>query len=1012
MMQVKKKILFGLLALVMTVCVGAAVGLGASPARAEETAERKAIRMSIDMSHSDFQSTTFQGMNDTDYIAIMTTPFPVNNDGVGQYSFKGAGDYFPNWWDGIGDSLTVEYEYYLSTPIPGFGGIALSIDKAPWIYGHGPVDQDGRDAVDLDEPVELLQNGWRKRTVVYDTSTLPDAKSVFGDIYFMVAMQKGDLPESGTIDFYLRTMHVVYKSVRYALYDSTDANSFFIKACGSSFTSQYTESKPFRFAEGACDRFKECTGLAELAAVDSLHCGLSYSEVTCPDVTNIEKKDIPPALFVDSEYNLLDYVQATGGKTVSVSGVTKGGELVTVADPTKFTPQEAGIYTVTYTASADNTSTLKVDFLCEKNTKPVFVEADVVAAVPKTGAAPGAITLGSVLASVNGEKNHPTTVEVYKAPASGEPETGEKMTVTQTANGWSFEPTPKTVNDVIYYVRYKAENDGETTYSDWQTVTVTDSDKPVFDFSAMTDSVTVGTHYSVDELTDGLSITDISDGELTEYQFEITDPTGKNVEISDDGIFVTNSGKYTLNFTAKDSDDNSVKATAYIDAAAVDGCVIQATFNVAEENRAAGVRKFNRAQLFDLSPKAIMLVAGSQINYEVMAYTVIDGQIKFIPGVGAITAQLSPSWKFIDAVIGDAEDSDGNKMAATADLSQALQNNGKAVWLKRSYTVKKDDGLAGQQFYHFATIIDTTAACGEQIYVYYRNLELVSPDGESKTSLGSASDEMLDGWGDGDDMAENVTSHNLSATLDRYPVYIKDSIPTSADIGGTVKLTKYAMKDAYRDCYIEDLTYTVTDPSGESVQLIESVDSFSFVGSARGRYTVVCVGANDIGQTSVTVSVKVDDNVDPTVELTQFAPEKGKACTASFKVSDNITAAGDITVDGKVWFGTTAVEGAIWSGPDASGVVTVTFTPADEGEYRIILTATDGVGNETTKEFKATSGKDGNQGGDGKDDNGGKKKKCGGIVSGGGTWLSVLGSVAILAGMVLVRVKRKKTENK
>ena len=93
MMRRTKKIFCVLLALCLM--LGAVVVF--TGVSADESADtRKALRFSIDMSHEDFSSDTYNQLSEDTYLAIMTTPFPVTSPNV-DAAFKGAGDFLANW---------------------------------------------------------------------------------------------------------------------------------------------------------------------------------------------------------------------------------------------------------------------------------------------------------------------------------------------------------------------------------------------------------------------------------------------------------------------------------------------------------------------------------------------------------------------------------------------------------------------------------------------------------------------------------------------------------------------------------------------------------------------------------------------------------------------------------------------------------------------------------------------------------------------------------------------------
>lgn len=1009
MMRTLRKTAMLFLAVCMSVCAVCAASFGHKVKAADS--ERNALRFSISMDNADFDSDTFTQLSDDAYLAILTTPFPCTSTDVGEVAFKGAGDFLASWWDGIGSSFTVEYEYALSVPFAGAGSPIVHVDKEPWVYGQGPVDQDGNAALDINEDIELVSNGWRKRTITYDTSNaITDEKAVLQDVSFAMPLRKGDLPESGTVDFFLKSLRFNFRGTWYSIYDSTDPGCFWIKAVHSSFTSELTpEIRFFENSGGVITQVLEDKANG-IQFSESLHYGGTWTEEPAPDFVSMSESQARPAAIVQgSEYDLTSFMNTSDGSAVTVKEVKNNGTAVDVSDPTKFVPAEAGTYTIVYTATADYTTTKSITLPCEKAGVPVFDPRDVDAAVPATGYAHQPISVSKVMAMIGGQKTLDTTLEVRKNS-----EDGETMEVTDGGDSWSFDPTAK--ENATYFVRFKAVNvDGETyeAYSDWKQIAVTDIDVPTFNFDNMFDSATIGTRYTLEQLTDGMTVTDITDGDITDYTVVIYDPIGDVLSETNGTYFIANSGTHRVVVTASDSDGNTMTGEGTFWASATVGSVFQTTYIVPEEARAAGIQKKDRIHAFEVAKnETIMLVAGSKICYEVMAYTYINGTMTFISGVGGISAQLSPSWNFIDVAISEsAVDSNGLGMRPNADLSSALQNEGKAVWLEREYTVTEGDGICGEQFYHLAFAIDTSAEVGEKIYVYFRNLTVVKPNGDIQP-IGSATDELVDAWA-GEHMNTNITSHNISATIDRYPVYLDGEIPSSVGLGKTVRLSKYVMKDAYLDEFVTDIVYTVTDPNGAPVELEENEEEYSFKATVRGRYKVVLVGTNDIGSTTVELSILADDTEAPTIVKGTFSDAKvGEEFTAAFTVADNVTEPSALDVEVRVFMGSTSVE---CNSANDNGALTVTFTPQTAGTYRIIVTIIDEAGKETTEQFtveaaEAQGGTD-SETSDTGSDNPSDSGSSGGSVDGGcgctsATAAGTIPAFACVAAMALV-LKRK-----
>ena len=932
--------------------------------------ERKALKITIDTSDADFSSTQYEGFGDDVYVGVLITPFTptVTEDGL-------KNNVIADWWNGVGSNFSVEYEYYMPQPIAGAGDVVVKYGDGQGLFAAtGVTDTDGNPAVGPTVSTDRLQNGWYKRTVVFG-SAIP-ANEILHEIYFAFFMKKADIPESGTIDLYIRSIYMNHRNARYALYDDALSNAFLPNICSLSAS---------RTVTSFWDLAKDWTGIDALST--DLDFGINFTEVTAPQPVSISLSGIPETWTQGQTYDLFDYAAVSNGQQPDVL-VKLDGQDVAVADASVFVPQNAGTYTVTYTAANDeNTAVKKFSIICSQATVPVIIQADVAAAVPSTGYAHQTVQLESVLATVLGQKNFPTVPEVKKGAADG-----SDMAVTQTSAGWSFTPDEK--EDADYYVRYKAENEGAAVYSEWAVVTVTDIDKPVISGQGLVSSFTVSYRYNISEIIAGITVTDISDGEISGFDYEMFDPAG--AKITQENFMAVMSGNYKVEVTAEDSDGNLVSKILNIPTIQTEGLVIKAAVQVAEENREAGTRKYMIAQLLDYSTgNQPMLVAGSKLYYEVRAYTVIDGQKVFIPGVGGISGQgnKGSEWKFFSQIYGQAADSEGLKMAPDTDLSQKLQQDGQAVWLKREYTVNTGDGLAGWLMYHLAMEIDTTAACGEFIYVEYKNIKVTSPDNTVR-SLWSGTEDIKDGWARTSEYNVNVKGWQINAHIDGHPVYITGKIPAVSTIKQQISISRFLMKDVVKDEIIDDIVFTVTGPDGQPVDIQTQSSTYTFTPLQTGNYTVTVVGTNSEGSTSVTEIIRVRDNVFPQIiaKTLPAAAQSGTPYEAVFTVTDNATSAEQLVVSVKLYFNSSEISAVTErSGDD----LTVRFTPEQEGDYRIVISAMDEAENEEVQSFNFTVGSGGGNGS-------GEKMTC----QNSGSASLALVMLACAAGFVISRNKR------
>ncbi|MBQ7164649.1 MAG: InlB B-repeat-containing protein [Clostridia bacterium] len=886
-----------------------------------------AIRIYIDTASEQFATDYAKAERDDTKFIFGVSPFPAVNDTGASLKNNGISD----WWNAWGES-EISFEFWSPDYLPGMLGVSFTLDADPWFFKQGDfTDGNGYLSNCYEEKfISALTNGWYKRTFEVNMgNTIPR------DIYFLFAVEKKDLPASGVIEIYIRNVKITCHGVTFGLFGGAD-DIYGIEGVNSVAENKayqgFTRTTPVWMLDWTAIR--DMTGSGENAANVTL--GAAFEGTECPDITSVTAA-LPEILYTDTVYDLTSY--AGGAAVSSIRG--KNGEIdLEGKDTAAFIFEEAGEYSVTYAAAKNgyvSTKTL-VAVVADIN-MPVIIESDVAAAVPASAYAHESVSLGSVYASVRGEKT-------LKAIPSVTNSDGDVFAVSETAEGWSFVPTAKK-NDV-YTVVYTAENNAGKTVSAGYSVSVADVDKPVIDLTGI-DGFTIGNFYEVSKLIGLIKISDISDGTVGVASISVVDPLGNElIGENTEKFMAAYSGIYTISVVSEaDSDGNLSEMSVNVTANQSEGLVLSVIASIDEGSRAEGVLKQFDTQI--LHPDNCALNVGDVISYDVMAYTVYqDGTYGYISGLGAITGQMDGTWVMMYSLFQDLEclDESGYSMARSADLSAVLHDESGPVWYSRNYKVRSGDAVYGQVLYHFAVGFSTEAACGEKIVVMYRNVRIYDAEGNVKCVLWSGAQGINREWTHASDGVSGVAV----ATFDVSPVAIEGKIPVSAAYGEEISISKNLMKDPAKDEIIAS-DIKVYAPDGTEVELSETLTGYTFTVGFLGNYRIVVSAVNDKGYSTVKeYGMSVADNSRPTITFVtdKESYEEGDAVIVTVTVSDDIFAIADfaeigcrLSLDGE------EAEGNVTA--TATGY-TVTFT-AVKGEYTVLAYATDGAGNETVETF-------------------------------------------------------------
>lgn len=879
--MLKKKILFKVCLSLLAICLllSSAAVLGAAGALESGEAE-KAVKITIDTADPQYAADR-EGLSEDTFIVFGVSPFPYVNETGGSLKNNVLGTWWNPWLQ-----VELSYDFCTTLAIGGIGGVGFRQEDYTTLPHTEIVDQNGRPATCLEETyVEELANGWVRRTVRFYAS------QIIGEIYFTFGIRNGDLPDTGSFDVYYTNIKLKYEAGGNAeidlfgnsasVYTAEQVNQV---ARGESVVEPYVKPED----QSVVTAWDYVKNFSDSEAAKNVSLGASFCAVDLPEVCSIELA-MPDLLYQGESYDLLSFAQSSGA--VRIAALEKDGQSVDIdgADLSAYVFTESGSYKVQYTATVDGyTARRSAFFVVQDGDKPIILSEDVRTAVPESGNAHEKIRLGKVFALVQGEKNLPAWPIVKNSA-------GKEFKVEQIDTGFEFTPTAK--QDDVYHVVYTAENEGGRVVSETFFIQVTDVDKPVLDFSGLSDFV-IGQPCEIGELMQQIGVEDLSDGKLGIAEISVLDPEGRELAASESFI-PARSGEYRLTATTQpDSDGNVTVGTVTLQAEPDLGLVLGLKLEVPEAARAEGIRKSFYTQIANFAP-SVEIEAGDVIRYEVMAYTVYgDGNIGYIPGVGAISAQVQGSfagkdWPFIHTLFEEkvGVDQNGYPMDAKADLSPMLAGGDGPVWYGRTYTVREGDAICGSSWYHFMIAMDSSAACGESIFVFYRNVEICGPDGIPKRELWKGNYLPTREYTD----EQNCTAE-VFVTVDKAPVAVEGAVPCFAECGKPVSFPTAAMKDAATGAPVQ-AAFTVTAPDGANVSCEEQDGICSFVPDQAGIYVVTGIGSCGKFTSTLRWEIEVLDAEPPRILITpvQQTVRKGDTVTVRIEISDNVSSPEDFT---------------------------------------------------------------------------------------------------------------------
>lgn len=924
--QKTKLVFVSILVVCMAISLFFAGGIYKSFAHETTKDVTKAIKITIDADSETFKTDVEKVGNDTK-IVFAVSPLPAVNDTGNALKNNALGE----WWNAWG-TVTVSYDFYSPTLLAGMGGVNFYLDNYTVLNNSELVDQNGYTSCSYEQEfVTKNSNGWISRTFTFTTD------QIVSDMFFTFSVQKDQLPTSGKIEMYYSNIKISYNNNTYDIFGTENslysAEGVNLVAQGKALPGAAVKNQELV----VCTGWDYATKFAGTSQAGNLSLGATFAAVDAPDVCAVDV-DMPEILNTATEYDLLSFATSSG--TIGIESILKGETNVDIsgADFSKYTFEENGKYSITYTATKNGYIAKRTVLVSVSEARiPVIVDADVSSAVPATGFAHEKIVLGQVFASVNGKKDLAATPVVKDSNDTG-------YTVTQKGDNFVF--TPKAKTNETYTVYYTAQNNYGTATSISKQIVVTDIDKPVIDFSNL-GGFNVGSFYTVDQVKSLIEITDISDGTVEIAQISIVDPVGDEMVDSTQKFMARYSGKYKIKVTsAQDSDGNATTAETEISSNQSKGLVLAVISSIDEADRAQGVEKTFDTQIFQLVPSVAVNV-GDVIKYDVMAYTEYDnGTIGFISGVGAISGQLDGdyqgvSWPFVYTMFDtvDGNDAAGKSMKRTTDLSDKLNDGeGNAIWYNRSYTVTSGDAIYGATLYHFAVTFSTTDECGSKIVVYYKNIAIYDAEGNLKSTLWDGTQSINRAWTEGTDNVKNSTI--VCAALDVSPVVIEGKVPSTAVYGEEINISKNLMKDALTDSVI-DVVLTVTDPDGNNVDYTTTNTGFTLSLNKLGTYKVKVFGSNGIYSTEKVYEIVVSDTEAPVIVITTDKDKyvSGDVVTVTVTMTDNICSMSTfidkqcvLTKDGVEVVGAEISE-------TATGY-TITFT-AEAGTYKILAYCTD-----------------------------------------------------------------------
>lgn len=845
---------------------------------------------------------------------------------------------FFNWIGANNASLTkgsrLVYETYSPTPVAGLGGFSGYEQNGTWgawenFYDDTTVDQNGYSAKSNADLSEVIGNGWYSREIALPDSLtvkLPSGIGGNASSHWATHLDTPSPVPYEKLEVYFRNVRVVDEkgNILYYCFYNGDAEQA---------VSMYAMNAPqagTRYCPPANDPS------AEQVTVGSdtpwqIKTMVEYSEVAPIAIEQTAKTGA-----INTDIDLASMVNLQGATLKSITASDEDSNVVLVAD-NKMNVSAAGAYKIVYRAEKDGLSYTFVTVVYALDpTIPFIIPDDLKAIETLYDDKTVPVELPVIRVYYNGSETNATLTVKDK--------NGSEITVTQNGDNYTFVVEKCGIYSVVY------------SFKDGTAELVTDKIDVTVGVAKIDleniDEGLVGTAYSLSKFV----LDDPEAGAVALSKIEITAPDGRAIDLGTqkDSFMPTEAGAYPVVCEGIDYKGDTIKAEGTIVINGADDMVIKVSVPVAELARADGVKKYAVIRLFD------DYRFNSMTTRDIFSYDIYMPNP--LPGVGMLSMledgegpSGSGAWNFFTAYDteenGKGTDTDGIVVEGTNDLTSKLKNaEGKSVWHTRQFNLPK--GWSGKDIRDFAFEINTTAACGETIDVYFKNIKFIRRDA-TETLVFTGSEHGVKSsvvWQSIDDKTDNwwATNQKTVVSVDEFPMINPARIPAGKKIAAGEKfLFPSDFLYDYQDKAAVSANITVTNDKGENVAISDG----GFIPATVGEYEITATG-KDKSNNTVTrkLTLAASDDSKPEIMDIDFGSLKTGDTVdlnALIKANDNIDG-----TNVKITVAVTAPDGsAVTLNDDNSFKISVA------GKYSVKVTVRDSSNNQQERIFNFTAEK-------------------------------------------------------
>ncbi len=653
----------------------------------------------------------------------------VINRGISFFNWIGDGN------QGLKPGYKLAYDVYSPTPIPGlgfFGGAEQGGEWRSWdLRFTEEVDQNGISAQSHADMTDYIGNGWYSREIEFGQFLTVDNGGLASSHWVTMLEAKSPIPYE-KLTVYIKNARILDENggiVNYCFFKGTTDTAYSISIYN--FPTKLSECADpednYMYAPPEGDPATSIVTEGTEENVRRIKTTAEYVENVAPATLSFPS----PVQGINRDLNLSEITDLDGATLTEAKVYTLGendviGEEIAVNNfVVNFSAM--GKYRVELKAMKGDLETNAVLYLWTVDPAVPFIfeaDTDVIARLYEDKSE---ITLPAISAYYKDQRFPITPVVTFN---------DTNVAVTSVESGFTF--TPADYGDYVVQYTYTDPDNAEKTVSAAPVtirVGVMNIDISGLELAEKED----GTLYGVGEIGTAYDLskvvfTDPVNG-VTEYTVKISKggvpvTEGLTGTSSADYAFLTDvPGEYTMKFSAVNFMGETIPQELTLNISAIEGMVTKLKLYVPEELREEGIRKTAEIRVFTwLEGPAIG--ARDTINYSIYMPDPIPGvgMIDFL-GDGNGVAGWGKFSATGSGLTGNEKDVEGIPFTATADLTEKLQDaDGNSGWYARSVPVPTCYTGVGAMC-DMVLYVDTTAAVGEYIEVYLRDIYFESDDG-------------------------------------------------------------------------------------------------------------------------------------------------------------------------------------------------------------------------------------------------------------------------------------------